>query len=132
VGHPPPATRERRMTILVERGGGGGSGGVAGTHRGVEVSCGIGVARRLCTHSEVPDRRGVARRASGGSGSERGATPATLSRHGTSTPNDSSGAVRALNRKRRCAEPEFAAGDLHAASHVGAMAGGAIATGTLG
>ncbi|HKW09357.1 MAG TPA: hypothetical protein VJO33_03195, partial [Gemmatimonadaceae bacterium] len=48
--HPPPK-RERRMTILVEKGGGGG-----GTHRTVEVSCAIGVARRLCTHPEVPDR----------------------------------------------------------------------------
>jgi recombination protein RecA len=52
--HPPPG-RERRMTILVEKGGGGG------THRTVEVNCAIGVARRLCTHPEVPDRRGVAR-----------------------------------------------------------------------
>ena len=32
-----------------------------GTLRTVEVSCAIAVARRLCTHPEVPDRRGVAR-----------------------------------------------------------------------
>ena len=37
-----------------------------GTLRTVEVSCAIAVARRLCTHPEVPDRRGVARGPAGG------------------------------------------------------------------
>ncbi|CAN5888581.1 hypothetical protein BH11GEM1_BH11GEM1_30160 [soil metagenome] len=37
-----------------------------GTIRTVEVSCAIAVARRLCTHPEVPDRRGVARGPAGG------------------------------------------------------------------
>jgi hypothetical protein len=37
-----------------------------GTLRTVEVSCAIAVARRLCTHPEVPDRRGVARGPVGG------------------------------------------------------------------
>ncbi|HEU4721843.1 MAG TPA: hypothetical protein VFS59_10815 [Gemmatimonadaceae bacterium] len=37
-----------------------------GTLRTVEVRCAIGVARRLCTHPEVPDRRGVARGPAGG------------------------------------------------------------------
>ena len=37
-----------------------------GTLRTVEVSCAIVVARRLCTHPEVPDRRGVARGQAGG------------------------------------------------------------------
>jgi recombination protein RecA len=32
----------------------------------VEVSCAIAVARRLCAHPEVPDRRGVARGPAGG------------------------------------------------------------------
>jgi recombination protein RecA len=38
-------------------------GGVLKT---VEVSCAIGVARRLCAYPEVPDRRGVARGPAGG------------------------------------------------------------------
>ena len=37
-----------------------------GTTKTVEVSCAIGVARRLCSHPEVPDRRGVARGPAGG------------------------------------------------------------------
>ena len=37
-----------------------------GTLRTVEVSCAIAVARRLCAHPEVPDRRGVARGPAGG------------------------------------------------------------------
>jgi recombination protein RecA len=47
----------RTITVRVEKGG---------TLRTVEVSCAIGVARRLCTHPEVPDRRGVARGPAGG------------------------------------------------------------------
>ncbi len=42
----------RTIAVRVEKGG---------TLRTVEVRCAIGVARRLCTHPEVPDRRGVAR-----------------------------------------------------------------------
>ncbi|CAN5757807.1 hypothetical protein BH11GEM2_BH11GEM2_31720 [soil metagenome] len=45
------------ITVKVEKGG---------TLRTVEVSCAIAVARRLCTHPEVPDRRGVARGPAGG------------------------------------------------------------------
>lgn len=104
--HPPPR-RERRMTILVEKGWGGR------THRTVEVSCAIGVARRLCTHPEVPDRRGVARRTTGGSGSERRATSVAISPSGENGNNESAAATRVLARKRRCAEPEFGVGDLH-------------------
>ena len=52
------AGSERRVVIAVEKGG---------LHRTVEVGCAIGVARRLCTHPEVPDRRPVGR------GGERGA-----------------------------------------------------------
>jgi energy-coupling factor transporter ATP-binding protein EcfA2 len=72
--HPPPTTSiasrttgitevststnpVRTITVRVEKGG---------TLRTVEVSCAIGVARRLCTHPEVPDRRGVARGPAGG------------------------------------------------------------------
>ena len=120
----PPSPRERRMTILVEKGGGGG------THRTVEVSCAIGVARRLCTHPEVPDRRGVARRPAGRPGSERRAAPAAVPRSGGSTPNEA-GNVRVLARKRRCAEPEFATGDLHTDAYVDRMERSA-GTGTLG
>ena len=110
--HPPPTVRERRMTILVEKGG----GGVGGTHRTVEVSCAIGVARRLCTHPEVPDRRGVARRQAGRPGSDRRPAPVAVptGRNDSAAPNESAVAARTLSRKRRCAEPEFAAGDLHA------------------
>jgi hypothetical protein len=47
----------RTIAVRVEKGG---------TLRTVEVRCAIGVARRLCTHPEVPDRRGVARGPAGG------------------------------------------------------------------
>jgi hypothetical protein len=68
--HPPPLTPHSRsgsidvdpppvrtIAVRVEKGG---------TLRTVEVRCAIGVARRLCTHPEVPDRRGVARGPAGG------------------------------------------------------------------
>jgi hypothetical protein len=44
--------RDRWFSIAVEKGG---------SPRIVEVCCAIGVEGRLCTHPEVPDRRGVAR-----------------------------------------------------------------------
>ena len=47
----------RTIAVRIEKGG---------TLRTVEVSCAIAVARRLCAHSEVPDRRGVARGPAGG------------------------------------------------------------------
>ena len=53
--NPDPATSA--ISVKVEKGG---------TLRTVEVSCAIAVARRLCTHPEVPDRRGVARGPAGG------------------------------------------------------------------
>ena len=117
---PPFSARTRRITIVVERGGGG-------LQRTVEVNCAIGVARRLCAHPEVPDRRGVARREAGRSGSERraalAAVPAAEGRRNEST------AARVLPRKRRCAEPEYGLGDRHAL-HCRTTAGGG--TGTLG
>src|SRR5688572_12980291 len=71
--HPPP-TPHSPPPIGGERGVGNG-GAIrtiavrvekGGTLRTVEVRCAIGVARRLCTHPEVPDRRGVARGPAGG------------------------------------------------------------------
>jgi hypothetical protein len=59
---PPSITRRpryrktKRFSISVEKGG---------SPRLVEVSCAIEVESRLCTHPEVPDRRGVARRTRG-------------------------------------------------------------------
>jgi hypothetical protein len=72
--HPPPPTPHSPPSTGGEWGVGGESTtrtiGVrvekGGTLRTVEVSCAIGVARRLCTHPEVPDRRGVARGPAGG------------------------------------------------------------------
>ena len=49
----------RVLQVTVEKGG---------SHRAVEVSCAIGLARRLCAHPEVPDRRGVGRGARGRGG----------------------------------------------------------------
>ena len=69
VEHPAPGHRRstrpdgsgdgttRTIAVRVEKGG---------TLRTVEVSCAIAVARRLCAHPEVPDRRGVARGPAGG------------------------------------------------------------------
>jgi recombination protein RecA len=59
----------RTIAVRVEKGG---------TLRTVEVSCAVAVARRLCAHPEVPDRRGVARGPAGGnrhSRSGRAASP---------------------------------------------------------
>ena len=114
----------RQLVIAVEKGG---------TRRMVEVSCAIGVARRLCTHPQVPDRRGVARGAAGRSGSEGRAASVALpsgewgvepaaggpgggERWGTlRKPHehgaDGHGRPRLLARKRRCAEPEYGSSD---------------------
>ena len=46
-----------RIGVRVEKGG---------TLKTVEVQCAVPVARRLCAHPEVPDRRGVARGPAGG------------------------------------------------------------------
>ncbi|MFN8571559.1 MAG: ATPase domain-containing protein [Gemmatimonadaceae bacterium] len=104
------ARTSRAVTVTVEKGG-------ANQSRSVEVSCVIDVARRLCAHSEVPDRRGVATRNRRGeragpdvpgakrpTGVESGpAGPggsAASSAGGTESPQGST-----LARKRRCAEP---------------------------
>ena len=52
-----PDSTTSTIGVRVEKGG---------TLRTVEVSCAIAVARRLCAHPEVPDRRGVARGPAGG------------------------------------------------------------------
>jgi len=93
----------RRVSVVIEKGG---------VHRTVEVSCAIGVARRLCAHPQVPDRRGVAKRETGGSGSERRAAPAPV--HGVGSaehaPRAPEPGERPLPRKRRCAEPAYGDG----------------------
>jgi|GEM_PF-992856 len=60
---PPTSVHERKYSVLVEKGG---------SYRTVEVTCAIVVARRVCTDTEIPDRRGVARRTRtvAGTGSE--------------------------------------------------------------
>ena len=70
-----PAARERAeeeeeketssFVVTVEKGG---------ASQRVEVSGAIGWTRRLCAHSEVPDRRGVARDRHGNSGAARAVT----------------------------------------------------------
>ncbi len=57
----------RTIAVRVEKGG---------TFRTVEVSCAVAVARRLCAHPEVLDRRGVARGPAGGNRHARGGRPA--------------------------------------------------------
>ena len=75
----------RRFVVAVEKGG---------IRQTVEVECAVGVARRLCTHPEVPDRRG-AQRARGARGAAGG--PPVAAR----AADARAGSVR----KRRCAEP---------------------------
>lgn len=112
----------RAITVVIEKGG---------EFRSLEVSCVIDVARRLCAHSEVPDRRGVALRNRRGeragddvpgarrpvaAGAGKGKTgsrkrnppsgPAGTSSGGIETPGTTpvpSGST--LAHKRRCAEP---------------------------
>jgi recombination protein RecA len=112
----------RRLTVTVEKGG---------THRTLEVSCAIDVARRLCAHPEVPDRRDVAGAAPRGAAGEPGgaaARPAAgpfrdarIAAHGDARDGARDGARDAvarpvpLRRARRCAEPEL--GRWHAVRH---------------
>ena len=57
-----------------------------GTLRTVEVGCAIAVARRLCTHPEVPDRRGVARGPAGGLRHGRRGRAASPPAHSAAAP----------------------------------------------
>jgi hypothetical protein len=75
--------RRHRLRIVIEKGARVESGGgvvSGGLQHVVEVSCANGVARRLCSHPEVPDRRGVPRDRGGDAGrgkrdGRRAATP---------------------------------------------------------
>lgn len=99
----------RVVTVNVEKGS-------RSSTRSVEVSCVIDVARRLCAHPEVPDRRGVAKRNRRGEragsdviGARRptgdGSRNSTDS-SGSGAPHDSSVPTGStLAHKRRCAEP---------------------------
>jgi len=111
------------LQVTVEKGG---------THHVVEVGCAIEVARRMCSHSQVPDRRGVATRNRRGErvtpdapgvrrpappphgGDERAGTGGKLaidragcSQPGTPPPtaNRPGSGAATLSNKRRCAEP---------------------------
>jgi hypothetical protein len=72
--------RRQRLRISIEKGGlVSGESREGRLQKVVEVRCADGrVARRLCTHSEVPDRRGAARASSSrfGKAGRRAATPA--------------------------------------------------------
>ncbi|MFN8666161.1 MAG: ATPase domain-containing protein [Gemmatimonadaceae bacterium] len=109
------------LQVTVEKGG---------THHLVEVGCAIEVARRMCAHPQVPDRRGVAARNRRG---ERAAPDAPGVRRTTPPPHGAGGrggpatpggtttisaapgntrtagvAGATLAHKRRCAEPAIA------------------------
>ncbi len=88
---PPPGAR---VMITVEKGG---------NRRTVEVMYECSVARRLCAHPEVPDRRGVER--AGTKTSERSGAEAVPARSPLAPP----AAIivsRVAPRSRRCAEPD--------------------------
>jgi recombination protein RecA len=93
----PSARRMLVLTLTVEKGG---------THHPVEVGCAIDVARRLCAHPAVPDRRGVAPRNRRG---ERAAPDAPGMRRTAAAADAAEGERGAgnatLQHKRRCAEP---------------------------
>ena len=55
---PTVAATSRRFVVTVEKGGNS-----QGRSPSIEVSSAVVVARRVCAHSEIPDRRGVARSA---------------------------------------------------------------------
>jgi recombination protein RecA len=79
---------ERSTTITLEKGG---------KRRTIEVSYGRAVARRLCSHSEVPDRRGVAH-------PERPYTPAPstpiITSHPDTSPAGKSAAAKSAATRR--------------------------------
>ncbi len=72
--------RRQRLRITIEKGqrvaGGRSAGRESRLQHVVEVSCANGVARRLCSHPEVPDRRGVARAGNNRDRGRRAASPA--------------------------------------------------------
>ena len=98
-------SEETSLRITIEKGG---------TTQRIEVHCAVGMARRLCTHPEIPDRRGVARREGRPRG---GAAVAAAGGAGSAARSDAGGerqperrepgASRTLARSRRCAEPDY-------------------------
>ncbi len=101
---PAPAFQTpRQVAVTVAKGGQGGQ------RRTVEVVYAVHVARRLCAHPEIPDRRGVARVQAPSRSGRAAPAPA-----GGSTGDAGCGAAeeRTLARKRRCAEPPSIAGQL--------------------
>ncbi|MEP6689616.1 MAG: ATPase domain-containing protein [Gemmatimonadaceae bacterium] len=97
--HQTPGTRH---LIVVEKGG---------SRRTVEVEYGWNVARRLCAHPEVPDRRGVERASA--KADERDRAEAGAARPPLAAPTP-----RVAPRSARCAEPAFGRREPRAA-HVG-------------
>jgi hypothetical protein len=97
----PPDQREpeggraaaRTIRVTVEKGG--------SHQQPVEVSCAIGVARRLCTHPEVPDRRGVAVRRGGATRADGSTGSAALA------PAGARGGAAIRTHGRRFAESDF-------------------------
>ncbi|HET9454200.1 MAG TPA: hypothetical protein VFO66_07955 [Gemmatimonadaceae bacterium] len=71
--------RRQRLKIAIEKGQRAAPGGARNSRLQsvVEVRCDIGVARRLCSHPEIPDRRGVSREKGGGRGKRDGRRAAT-------------------------------------------------------
>jgi hypothetical protein len=98
--------RQVQFAVVVEKGG---------TYRTVEVCCAIDVARRLCTHSEIPDRRGVARDRGRRQRAERVEPAAARAAAGHAvhvdagydTGHDGSAVPARPRGRRRCAEPDF-------------------------
>ena len=95
---PDSTVRQSHLSILIEKGG---------VHHAVEVPCAVEMAHRLRSHSEVPDRRGVATRNRRG---EKVASPhrresgtrASTQDNGPDIEQQRSGAT--LPRKRRFGE----------------------------
>jgi hypothetical protein len=81
---------ESRLSVVIEKGG---------VQHAVEVRCAIEVARRLRTHPEVPDRRGVAKRNRWGQLVPSAPGTTSVEREGTEHPGGG-----AAPRKRRFAE----------------------------
>jgi recA bacterial DNA recombination protein len=100
VAEPRVTSHESRITIRIDKGG----------SQVVEVSCAIEMARRLRSHSEVPDRRGVATRNRRGEKidsphrRESGRRPATPDTPDAGHENERERDGGTLPRKRRFGE----------------------------
>jgi hypothetical protein len=78
----------------------------------VEVSCVVPLARRLCAHPAIPDRRGVdrGRAPRGGRLAERGVAGGAATGAAAPRPGHAAVPAVAVRRGRRCAEPRLAQG----------------------